>query len=584
MALSQLQGEVILAKPPFRWRLQLDERNKLEIFLESLFLEQGPDGFVDNLSSLFGPLILTKDGIIIGVNDSFLEMAGYEREILCGMQAVELVPDRHKYRLSELFARSSTDPYVMDILPRDGSTLRVRVSPKYFYAEDEYYRLAEFVDITETHYAEKGLSESEEKFKAIFSHGAVGIARISLDGKWLDVNNKFCDILGYTHVELESLSFEDITHPADLAKDTALIMETLDNQRDSYTLEKRYVRKDGETIWGRLSISLIRDTHGVPSYIIAFIEDISERVNLNNRLQLSDQIVTSSTDLLAIIDAHGVYLATNEAYAKAFGRELDYFTGKFVKDVFGETIEKNIMQPMVAKARQGLPANYSDWFNIVDKGRRYLNVSYSPLQSSDSEYHGVAISARDITDLKIAEIEMRALNEKLESYSFVDGLTKITNRRMLDDCVAKEWNRALRAKTPLAFIMIDLDYFKKYNDHFGHPQGDECLKKIANILTRVANRSTDVVARYGGEEFAILTPFSDINQATQLAEICRTAIEEEKIPHASTGDASLNIVTVSIGVNSLIPHESNSIAQLIEGADRLLYKAKNAGRNRVFSA
>ncbi len=567
----------------FRWRLQLDERNKLEVFLETLFLEHGPDGFVDNLSSLFGPFLLTKDGIIIGVNDSFLEMLGYEREILYGMQAVELVPDKHKYRLSEIFAKSSTDPYVIDLLPRDGSPLRARVSPKFFYVEDEVYRLAEFIDITETHFAEKGLSESEEKFKAIFSHGAVGIARISLDGAWLDVNDKFCDILGYTRADFETLSFEDITHPADLAKDTTLIMETLADIRDSYTLEKRYVRKDGEIIWGRLSISLIRDEFGKASDIIAFVEDISERVYLNNRLQLSDQIVSSSTDLLAIIDAHGVYLATNEAYAKAFGREPDFFTGKFVKDVFGETIEKNIMQPMVAKARQGLPANYSDWFNIVDKGRRYLNVSYSPLQSSDSEYHGVAISARDITDLKIAEIEMRALNEKLESYSFVDGLTKITNRRMLDDCIAKEWNRALRAKTPLAFIMIDLDYFKKYNDHYGHPQGDECLKKIANILTRIAHRSTDVVARYGGEEFAILTPFSDIKQATALAEICRTAIEEEGIPHAATGDSSLSIVTVSLGVNSIIPDESNSIAQLIEGADRLLYKAKNAGRNRVCS-
>ena len=267
----------------------MDVRNKLEIFLETLFLELGPDGFVDNLSSLFGPFLLTKDGIIIGVNDPFLEMLGYEREILYGMQAVELVPDKHKYRVSEIFAKSSTEPYVTDLLTLDGSPLRARVSPKFFYAEGEVYRLAEFIDITETHFAEKGLSESEEKFKAIFSHGAVGIARISLDGQWLDVNNKFCDILGYTHVELESLTFEDVTHPADLAKDTALIMETLDNKRDSYTLEKRYIRKDGAIIWGRLSISLIRDTHGEPSYIIAFVEDISERVNLINRLQHSGQ-------------------------------------------------------------------------------------------------------------------------------------------------------------------------------------------------------------------------------------------------------------------------------------------------------
>lgn len=561
----------------------MDERNKLEIFLETLFLEHGPEGLMENLSSLFGPLLLTKDGIIIGVNDAFLEMLGYQREAVYGMQAVELVPDNHKYRLSEIFAKSSTEPYLIDLLKRDDSLLRARVAPKYFHVQDEDYRLAEFVNITETQLADRGLSESEEKYKAIFTDAAVGIARFATDGTWLDVNEKFCSILGYTQAELQSLTIADITHPADIEKDTTLIMETLAGIRDSYSLDKRYVRKNGDVIWGRLSISLIRDADGKPSDIIAFVEDISERVSLNSRLQLSDQIVSSSTDLLAIIDEHGVYLATNEPYAKAFGKTPEFFPGKFVKDVFGESIDINIMQPMVEKARQGLPAIYSDWFNIVGQGRRYLNVSYAPLQSADSTYRGVAISARDITDLKVAEIEMRELNEKLESYSFVDGLTKITNRRMLDESIAKEWNRSLRAQSPLAFIMIDLDYFKKYNDHYGHQQGDECLKKIANILNGVAHRSTDLVARYGGEEFAILTPYANIEQATQLAQICRAAIEEEAIPHAATGEANLNTVTVSIGVNSLIPDENNSIAQLIQGADQLLYKAKNAGRNRVCS-
>ena len=155
---------------------------------------------------------------------------------------------------------------------------------------------------------------------------------------------------------------------------------------------------------------------------------------------------------------------------------------------------------------------------------------------------------------------------------------------MLDDSIAKEWNRSLRAKTALAFIMIDLDNFKNYNDHYGHPQGDECLIRIATILNNIANRSSDVVARYGGEEFAILAPHSNIEQAARLAEICRAAIEAERIPQATTGDTHLlDIVTVSIGVSSLVPSETNSAAELIEAADRRLYKAKDAGRNRVCS-
>lgn len=562
----------------------MEERNKLEAFLETLLLECGPEGVVENLSFLLGPFVLTKDGIVIGACEAFLEMVGYERDVLYGMQAAQLIPDRHKYRLTEIFANSRTEPYTIDLLSKNGAILHVRVFPISFHVKNEDYRLAQFVEVSEANIAEGKFGESEEKFNAIISHGAVGIARVSLDGKWLDVNEKLCAILGYAQAELQSLSIQDITHPADREKNTVLFMETLADKRDSYTLEKRYVRKNGEIIWGRLSISLIRDAQKKPSYIVAFVEDISERINLNSRLQLSDQIVSSSTDLLAIIDEHGVYLATNEPYAKAFGKTLEFFPGKFVKEVFGEEIDRKIMQPMVEKAKQGLPASYSDWFNIAGKGRRYLNVSYSPLHSSDSTYRGVAISGRDITDLKVAEIEMQELNKKLESYSFVDGLTKITNRRMLDETIAKEWNRSLRAKTPLAFIMIDLDYFKKYNDHYGHPQGDECLKRIATILNNVANRSSDIVARYGGEEFAILAPHSNIEQATKLAEICRETIEKERIPHSATGVPNLNIVTISIGVSSLVPSQAEDVTQLIEAADRLLYKAKNAGRNCVCSS
>ena len=440
----------------------MDERNKLEVFLETLFLEHGPEEFVENLSFLMGAFVVSKDGIVLGASEAFLKMVAYERDTLCGMQAVQLVLDRHKYRLTEIFAKNHTEPFRIDLLSRDGSPLHTRVSPHLFYVQNEEYRLAEFIDITETQTAEVDLVRSEEKFKAIFSHGAVGIARIGLSGKWLEVNEKLCEILGYAEEEFDALSFADVTHPADLAKDTALIMETLANKRDSYTLEKRYVRKNGEIIWGRLSISLIRDSQSKPSYIVALIEDIS--------------------------------------------------------------------------------------------------------------------------DLKFAEIEMRELNEKLERYSFIDGLTKITNRRMLDDSIAKEWNRSLRAKTALAFIMIDLDHFKNYNDHYGHPQGDECLIRIATILNNIANRSSDVVARYGGEEFAILAPHSNIEQAARLAEICRAAIEAERIPQATTGDTHLlDIVTVSIGVSSLVPSETNSAAELIEAADRRLYKAKDAGRNRVCS-
>ena len=107
----------------------MDKRNKLEAFLETLFLEQGPEGIVENLSLFFGAFVLTKDGIVIGANDAFSEMVAYKRDALCGMQAVSLVPDRDKYRLTEIFANCRTEPYIIDLLRRDGSVLHTLVSP-----------------------------------------------------------------------------------------------------------------------------------------------------------------------------------------------------------------------------------------------------------------------------------------------------------------------------------------------------------------------------------------------------------------------------------------------------------------------
>lgn len=559
-------------------------RNELEAFLETLFLEHGPEGIVQSLSFLFGSFVVTKKGEIIGADDSFLGMLGYDQETVRGLMATDLVADYEKSRLSKIFSSNNTDSYLLDLLAKDGSVHHTRVSPKLFYVHNEVYRLAEFVDITDARIVELEAKECEEKFKAIFSHGTVGIARIAIGGKCLEVNKKLCEILGYTEEELMLLSFREVTHPEDLDINAAMAKEMLENKRDSYSMEKRYIRKSGEAIWCHLSASLIKDQDQNPLYIVVFIEDINDRIELTERLQFSDLIVSASSDLLAIIDENGTYLATNDSYAQAFGLPREYFPGTLVRDVFGEEIINKTLMPLIERAKQGETTNYSKWFELADKGKRYLNISYSPLFDTQSAYRGVAISARDITDLKIAEIEMRELNEKLERYSFIDGLTQITNRRMLDDSVSKEWNRSLRANTSLAFIMIDLDYFKKYNDHYGHPQGDECLIRIATILNNIANRSSDIVARYGGEEFAILAPYSNIEQATQLAHKCREAIEDENIPHNFTEDATLKIVTISIGVSSLVPDNNNSITQLIETADRMLYKAKNTGRNRVCSS
>lgn len=169
--------------------------------------------------------------------------------------------------------------------------------------------------------------------------------------------------------------------------------------------------------------------------------------------------------------------------------------------------------------------------------------------------------------------------ELLEKLSSEDGLTQIANRREFERRLAIEWSRARREGKPLAVIMIDVDCFKNYNDHYGHQAGDACLQQIAAALHAVPQRAADVVARYGGEEFVALLPSTDADRAAQVAEHMRQAIVDLQIPHATSRVAPG--VTCSFGVASMLPMASGTAQRLVADADVALYKAKQDGRNRV---
>jgi len=184
----------------------------------------------------------------------------------------------------------------------------------------------------------------------------------------------------------------------------------------------------------------------------------------------------------------------------------------------------------------------------------------------------------DISERKKVEEKLNELNDKLEQLSFQDGLTGVANRRAFDKALSIEWRRARRHKFPLSILFADIDFFKEYNDCYGHLKGDDCLKVIAGELSKKIRRPADLVARYGGEEFVVLLPETDNKSAVRLAERCRLAIFNKKLPHERS--AVCDFVTVSIGVNTAIPLNGDA-SSFIENADQLLYQAKSNGRNRI---
>ena len=191
-------------------------------------------------------------------------------------------------------------------------------------------------------------------------------------------------------------------------------------------------------------------------------------------------------------------------------------------------------------------------------------------------FHESLVRARVKIQLKIIE-QLRLI----EHLSLVDTLTNITNRRGFDNRMNIEWKRAIREKVPLSILMLDIDHFKKINDTYGHQQGDEVLKVVAYLINSGINRTTDLAARWGGEEFIALLPNTDLPGARSVAESIRARIENFLLMSID-GTVQLN-VTISIGVNTIIPSIEDEIMNFIDGADKALYTAKKSGRNRVCS-
>jgi diguanylate cyclase (GGDEF)-like protein len=181
--------------------------------------------------------------------------------------------------------------------------------------------------------------------------------------------------------------------------------------------------------------------------------------------------------------------------------------------------------------------------------------------------------------LKVEKEKAEQLAQSLLAISTLDGLTGIPNRRHFDSVIAKEWNRATRAGTPVSLIMCDIDHFKTYNDNYGHQKGDNCLIQIATLLQDHARRDGDLAARYGGEEFVIVLPTTSLDSAREVAEQMRKGIENLGIAHRYSD--TNNIVTASFGVSTMVPQRDQQPRLLIARADKAMYAAKQAGRNRV---
>ncbi|MET2825431.1 diguanylate cyclase [Mesorhizobium shangrilense] len=350
------------------------------------------------------------------------------------------------------------------------------------------------------------------------------------------------------------------------------------------TIEQRLHHRGDVFGWLSTMKAPFRDQAGAIIGMITHNRDITARKDLENELADSrvrlTNALTHMADGLVMFDAEGKLRLCNDQYRAMFPLTADVRQpGADYRDILRVAAERGeeIVPPgKIEEWIEGIIGSCKIASNLQIRlgDERWLDIRTRPTDDG-----GSLSVISDITAAKQVEAELLAANEKLSLLAHRDGLTELMTRRAFDDSLMLEFARSQRNATPLSLLLIDVDWFKRFNDYYGHPAGDDCLRAVARCIQATARRPADSAARYGGEEFAVILPETDARGAFLIAENLRRAVRDLRLAH----DASeMKIVTISIGVAAFdVSGPSMERAELLRRADEALYGAKAAGRDRV---
>jgi diguanylate cyclase (GGDEF)-like protein/PAS domain S-box-containing protein len=461
--------------------------------------------------------------------------------------------------------------------------------------------------------------DRERRFRETFDQAAVGIVHTALDGRPMRANRRFCEMLGYAEVELQRLTFVDITHVDDIPGNAMLFQRLLAGEIHRYRMQKRFIKKDGSLIWASLAVALARDLQGEPDYMIAVIDDISEMKQVEADLigardslarevgmqtaQLKERNKSLLTQVKKSLEFERAHRRSerrmrtianavpsmigywnhdlrcefaNESYKAWFGLEPDQVVGMTMRELMGETLFRS-NEPYALMALEGHAQQFERTLKRADGSISFTEARYIPDMDESGEIRGFYAYVADITRLRAAHAELEALNAVLHRDSTTDYLTGIANRRVFSERSEEAARKCQTDGEGYGLILIDLDNFKRINDNYGHDVGDDVLRAVGRVLKEQLREREDIGARLGGEEFAVLC-FGELDRESmiQLAERIRGQINRETI-HTAKGPVS---VTCSFGL-ALSQPDDGGWRNIYARADLALYEAKHAGKDRV---
>ena len=428
--------------------------------------------------------------------------------------------------------------------------------------------------------AQSARTDSEERFRTVFNQAAVGVAQTrSSTGELVRVNQKFCDILGYSADELQSMRFHDYTHPDDLEVDLELTRRMVRGELAEFRLEKRYVRKNGEIVTVDLNVSPMRSRGAISDVHIAAVQDISARKSMEAALRDSEQRLREILNRIPVgvclVQGDGAIVFRNERFTQICGYVEDETPDvrTWWAKLFPDAEHRAVARQRWRSQRQaGLRAGGdipASEYTITCKDGQRRTVEGAGALLGDAHM----LTLVDLSQHKADEEEIRYL-------AYYDPLTRLPNRRLLVDRLQQALDASARRQRCGALLMLDLDNFKTLNETRGHDRGDMLLREVAQRL-RSCVGTEDTVARHGGDEFVVVLENLDENPpqaAARAEEIAKRILLELREPFVL--DGQLHHSTLSIGL-TVFKGQSESADELIKRGDLAMYQAKAAGRDRM---
>ena len=427
---------------------------------------------------------------------------------------------------------------------------------------------------------EVGADDERSRLNAILNNAGVGVLIAERNQRVVDVNNRWCQMFGYRRHEVRgALKIVDIAHRDEADALNTHFRALQSGKVKSQTQECRFVCKDGRVFWGLISTSTVEGRTGRRKWVVGMITDIDAQKKVEEELRESEErlrFITENThDVVWQLDRDLRVTYINGADERMRGFVRDEVVDRPFRDMIVPTSYPAFDETMPHFPESDAVSRPTSRFEVEMRckdGRQvWAEINLTHIHDNIGQIIGYIGVTRDAT-------QRRQVQDMLREQTIRDPLTGLFNRRYLDESLERELSRAVRDKRPLSLLMIDIDSFKKLNDTYGHPAGDEVLRRLGELIRNGA-RNADLPCRYGGEEFLLVLPNMPLDAAFERAEDLRQLFAVERI---GVGNAGLS-ATMSVGV-AAFPDHGNTRESLIEVADRALYAAKHAGRNCVVVA